>query len=143
MLVITIDSTVIGLREREVRDGMEQLLRGGSCRRFGSPHRFLLVRAGWWSFARWRPSRHAQYRHRKEVSSRFVMPTAPSSNGVFLERYVLIRTLWKGPIVIKGVLTGDAGSRSTMAQLPLLFPTTVADSSRPRVCAPCRKLSRL
>ena len=28
VLVITIDSTVIGLREREVRDGMEQLLRG-------------------------------------------------------------------------------------------------------------------
>jgi L-lactate dehydrogenase (cytochrome) len=32
-LVVTIDTTVIGLREREVRDGMDQLLRESICSR--------------------------------------------------------------------------------------------------------------
>ena len=62
VLVITIDSTVIGFREREVRDGMEQILRGSLWSQIPfTPQVF--ARPRWLALpARWRPSRHAQYR---------------------------------------------------------------------------------
>jgi len=114
VLVITIDSTVIGHRERESRDGMEQLLRGN----IWSKIPFL---PGILGHPRW--------------LARFVLdgglPDMP--NIVSPERGVLrvrdahtvmkreaftwsdmqwIRTLWKGPIVIKGVLSAEDARRS-------------------------------
>ncbi len=114
VLVITIDSTVIGLREREVRDGMEQLLRGS----------FL-------SQIRFTPQIFARPRWLVGHLLDGGLPDMP--NIVSPERGVLkvrdahsaikrtafswndmswIRTLWKGPIVIKGVLTGDDARKS-------------------------------
>ena len=77
VLVITIDSTVIGHRERESRDGMEQLLRGNIWSKIpfapASPRPSTLADA---LSSRRRPSRHAQYRQRrKEVYSGFVTRT--------------------------------------------------------------------
>ena len=114
VLVITIDSTVIGLRESEVRSGMEQLLRGSL-----------------WSQIPFVP----QVLSRPRWLTRFVLdgglPDMP--NIVDTERGVLkvrdahtaikrtafswddmawIRALWKGPIVVKGVLTGDEARKS-------------------------------
>ena len=114
VLVITIDSTVIGHRERESRDGMEQLLRGN----LWSKIRFLPEILG---HPRW--------------LARFLLdgglPDMP--NIVTPERGVLrvrdahtamkrqaftwsdmewIRRLWKGPIVIKGVLSSEDARRS-------------------------------
>ena len=114
VLVITIDSTVIGLREREVRDGMEQLLRGS----------FL-------SQIRFTPQIFARPRWLVGHLLDGGLPDMP--NIVSPERGVLkvrdahsaikrtafswndmswIRALWKGPIVIKGVLTGDDARKS-------------------------------
>jgi isopentenyl diphosphate isomerase/L-lactate dehydrogenase-like FMN-dependent dehydrogenase len=114
VLVITIDSTVIGLREREVRDGMDQLLRGS----------FL-------SQIRFTPQIFARPRWLVGHLLDGGLPDMP--NIVSPERGVLkvrdahsaikrtafswndmswIRALWKGPIVIKGVLTGDDARKS-------------------------------
>jgi isopentenyl diphosphate isomerase/L-lactate dehydrogenase-like FMN-dependent dehydrogenase len=114
VLVITIDSTVIGYREREQRDGMEQLLRGNL-----------------WSKIPFAP----QVLSRPRWLMRFLLdgglPDMP--NIVSAETGVLrvrdahtamkreafswndmrwIRALWKGPIVIKGVMSADDAKRS-------------------------------
>jgi len=114
VLVITIDSTVIGYREREARDGMEQMLRGKLWSKIPFVPQIL-------SHPRW--------------LTRFLLdgglPDMP--NIVSPERGVLrvrdahtamkreaftwkdmtwIRALWKGPIVIKGVLSREDAKRS-------------------------------
>ena len=114
ILVITIDSTVIGHRERELRDGMEQLLRGNI-----------------WSKIPFTP----QVLTRPRWLMRFLLdgglPDMPNivsaETGVLrvrdahtaMKREVFswddmqwIRALWKGPIVIKGVLSADDAKRS-------------------------------
>ena len=114
VLVITIDSTVIGHRERELRDGMEQLLRGNI-----------------WSKIPFTP----QVLTRPRWLMRFLLdgglPDMPNivsaETGVLrvrdahtaMKREVFswndmqwIRALWKGPIVIKGVLSADDAKRS-------------------------------
>jgi L-lactate dehydrogenase (cytochrome) len=114
VLVITIDTTVLGLREREVRGGIEQLLRGSLWSQIPFLPQFL-------AHPRW--------------LSRFLLdgglPTMPNIltpnegalrmsqahtalfRGVFVwEDLRWIRDLWRGPIVIKGVLTADDARRS-------------------------------
>ena len=113
VLVITIDSTVIGYREREARDGMEQLLRGSA-----------------WSKIPFLPDilTHPRW------LTRFLLDGGlPSMPNIVTEKGVLrvrdahtamkreaftwkdmqwIRALWKGPIVIKGVLSAEEARRS-------------------------------
>lgn len=114
VLVITIDSTVIGIREREIRDGMEQLLRGNLWSRLP----FV-----------------SQICARPQWLLRFLLDGGlpPMPNIISPERGVLrvrdahsaikraafswgdmswIRDLWNGPIVIKGVLCADDARRS-------------------------------
>jgi isopentenyl diphosphate isomerase/L-lactate dehydrogenase-like FMN-dependent dehydrogenase len=114
VLVITIDSNVIGHRERELRDGMEQLLRGSV-----------------WSKIPFVPSILTHPRWLVRFLLDGGLPDMP--NIVSPERGVLrvrdahtamkreafswgdmhwIRALWKGPIVIKGVLTAEDAKRS-------------------------------
>jgi L-lactate dehydrogenase (cytochrome) len=114
VLVITIDSTVIGHRERESRDGMEQLLRGNLWSKIPFVSEILT---------------HPRWLARFLVDGG--LPDMP--NIVSPERGVLrvrdahtamkrqafswsdmpwIRALWKGPIVIKGVLTAEDARRS-------------------------------
>ena len=114
VLVITIDSTVIGYREREARDGMEQLLRGNA-----------------WSKIPFAPQIVARPRWLARFLLDGGLPSMP--NIVSPERGVLrvrdahtamkreafswddmhwIRALWKGPIVIKGVLSVEDAKRS-------------------------------
>jgi len=114
VLVITIDSTVIGQRDRELRDGMEQLLRGGIWSKIPFVPQ-VFVRPGW--------------------LTRFLldgglpdMPNIVSPEGGVLrvrdahtamkreafswDDMQWIRTLWKGPIVIKGVLSAEDAKQS-------------------------------
>jgi L-lactate dehydrogenase (cytochrome) len=113
VLVITIDSTVIGYREREARDGMEQLLRGSV-----------------WSKIPFLPDILAHPRW----LTRFLLDGGlPSMPNIVTEKGVLrvrdahtamkreafswkdmqwIRALWKGPIIIKGVLSAEEAKRS-------------------------------
>jgi isopentenyl diphosphate isomerase/L-lactate dehydrogenase-like FMN-dependent dehydrogenase len=113
VLVITVDTTVIGMREREVRGGMEELLRGTVWSKIP----FLL-----------------QFMARPRWLSRFlldgglpVMPnivtaegplrvshahTALRSGAFGWEDLEWIREIWHGPIVVKGVLTAEDARRS-------------------------------
>ena len=114
ILVVTIDSTVIGLREREVRDGMNQLLRGSV-----------------WSQIAFMPQLFARPRWLARFLLHGGLPTMPNivlpgkgplrvgdahtsmTRGAFFwEDMTWIRDLWKGPIMIKGVLTVEDAQRS-------------------------------
>jgi len=114
VLVITIDSTVIGHRERELRDGMEQLLRGSV-----------------WSKIPFTPQVLARPRWLIQFLLDGGLPDMPNivspETGVLrvrdahtaMKREVFswddmpwIRALWRGPIVIKGVLSADDAKRS-------------------------------
>ena len=113
VLVITIDSTVIGYREREARDGMEQLLRGSA-----------------WSKIPFLPDilTHPRWLTRFLLDGGLPsMPNIVSEKGVLRVRDAhtamkreaftwkdmqWIRALWKGPIVIKGVLSAEEAKRS-------------------------------
>lgn len=109
VLVITVDTTIVGLREREAHDGMDQLLRGNV-----------------WSKIPFLP----QFLSRPRWLTRFLLdgglPNMPNivtpegrayhvgdthtsmTRGAFSwEDMSWIRELWRGPIVIKGVLTAD------------------------------------
>jgi L-lactate dehydrogenase (cytochrome) len=86
-LVISIDTNVLGLREREARGGMEVLLRGGL-----------------WSKIPFLPQLFAHPRW----LTRFLL-----DGGFFVWNDLRwIRELWPGPIVIKGVLTAEDARRS-------------------------------
>ncbi len=114
VLVVTIDTTVIGLREREVRDGMNQLLRGSV-----------------WSQIAFMPQLFARPRWLARFLLHGGLPTMPNivlpgrgplrvgdahtsmtREAFFWEDMTWIRDLWKGPITIKGVLTVEDALRS-------------------------------
>ncbi|HXU16805.1 MAG TPA: alpha-hydroxy acid oxidase [Terriglobales bacterium] len=114
VLVVTIDTTVIGQRERELRSGMEQLLRGSFWSKlpftpqlFAHPRwlvRFLLdgglPRMANIVHPEKGPLRVSQA-HTALVRSAFSWPDM-----------AWIRQVWKRPIVIKGVLTRNDARRS-------------------------------
>ena len=111
-LVVTIDTAVSGLRERDFRNGIVQLLRGGS----GS--------------LRYLPQVLARPRWLLDIAldgglmefPNVVLPTGPMAyadvahvleqSAVQWTDLAWIRELWKGPIVIKGVQTGDDARRA-------------------------------
>jgi L-lactate dehydrogenase (cytochrome) len=114
VLVITVDSTVIGLREREVRDGMNQLLRGNL-----------------WSQVPFTPQLFARPRWLVRFLLDGGLPNMPNivvpgrgplrvgqahsskTRGAFFWKDMSwIRDLWKGPIVFKGVLSAEDARRS-------------------------------
>lgn len=109
VLVITIDTTVIGLRERESRDGMEQMLRGTPWSRipfipqvFARPRwlvRFLLDGG--------LPNMPNIVTPDRGVLRVRDAHTAIKRTAFFWDDMSWIRALWKGPIVIKGVLTAE------------------------------------
>ena len=109
ILVITIDSAVIGLREREVRDGMEQLLRGNlwaqipfTPQLFARPRwlvRFL-VQGGL-------PNMLNIVSPERGVLKVRDAHTTISRTAFCWDDMPWIRALWRGPIAIKGVLTSD------------------------------------
>jgi isopentenyl diphosphate isomerase/L-lactate dehydrogenase-like FMN-dependent dehydrogenase len=113
-LVITIDTTVLGSREREARGGMEQLLRGTIRSQLPYLPQFLA-----------HPLWLARFLHDGGLPA---MPNVVTSVGGALqvrnahsaltqtsiswEDMRWIRELWRGPIVIKGVLTAADARRS-------------------------------
>lgn len=113
-LVITIDTTVLGMREREARGGMEQLLRGSLRSQMPYLPQFLA-----------RPLWLARFLLDGGLPAmpNIVMPdgralqvrsahSALSRTSISWEDMRWIRDLWRGPIVIKGVLSAAAARRS-------------------------------
>ena len=114
VLVITIDSTVIGHRERESRDGMEQLLRGNIWSKIPFvPH--ILVHPRW--LARFLLDGGLPDMPNIVNPERGLLRVRDAHTAMRREAFTWndmqwIRALWKGPIVIKGVLTVEDAKRS-------------------------------
>jgi L-lactate dehydrogenase (cytochrome) len=112
-LVVTIDTPVAGLRERDLRNGVKQIL----ARRVGPMLPFLpqfLSRPRWLA---------AYFRDGGMMNfPNIILPSGPmlyADVGVALETSMVswrdlrwIREIWTGPIVIKGVHTDDDARRA-------------------------------
>jgi isopentenyl diphosphate isomerase/L-lactate dehydrogenase-like FMN-dependent dehydrogenase len=113
VLVITIDSAMIGLREREERGGMEQLLRGSLWSKVPFLPQFL-------SRPRWlvRFLRDGGLPELPNIVIRDSGALRIGNAHTVMGRAAFawpdlkwIRELWRGPIVIKGVLTAEDARR--------------------------------
>ena len=114
VLVITIDSAVIGFRERESRDGMEQMLRG-SLRSKAPFVPQIVTRPRW--LARFLLDGGLPDMPNIVTPERGVLRVRDSHTAMKREAFTWrdmpwIRALWKGPIVIKGILSREDARRS-------------------------------
>lgn len=113
-LVITIDTPVAGLRERDLRAGQRELLSGTVVERL----RYLpqvLVHPGW--LVAFLLDGGTPPLANVVIPGRGPMPlldvaAALARHSVAWEDLRWIRLLWPGPIVIKGVLTNDDARRA-------------------------------
>ena len=113
-LVVTIDTPVSGIRERDYRNGMRELISGGPLEKIPYLPQ-ILSRPGWLiSFLR---DGGVPALPNVVVPGKGPMPlidvaAALAESTVTWADLKWIRALWKGPIVVKGVLTGDDALRS-------------------------------
>ncbi len=116
-LVITIDTAVAGMRERDPRNGMKELLAGGVFAKIPFLPQ-LLARPGWlWSFLL---DGGVPKLENIVVPGKGPMPLIDVSAAlvraaVTWDDLGWIRKSWPGPIVIKGVLTADDARRAVDA----------------------------
>ena len=113
-LFVTIDTPVSGIRERDFRNGMKELVSGGLLEKIPYLPQ-ILSRPGWlFSFLR---DGGVPALPNVVVPGKGPMPlidvaTALAESTVTWADLRWIREIWKGPIVIKGVLTADDALRS-------------------------------
>lgn len=113
-LVVTIDTPVSGMRERDYRNGMKELISGGLREKIPFLPQ-VLVRPGWLiSFLR---DGGLPALPNVVIPGKGPMPlvdinAALASAAVTWADLRWIRELWRGPIVVKGVLTGDDARRA-------------------------------
>src|SRR5262245_42290719 len=113
-LFVTIDTAVAGMRERDFRNGMKELM-GGSIFdkiRF-SPQ--IFARPAW--LMRFLLDGGVPVLPNVVVPGRGPMPltdvgTALAQSTITWEDLRWIRDIWQGPVIVKGVLTGDDARRS-------------------------------
>lgn len=116
-LVVTIDTAVAGLRERDVRNGAADLLSGNLAKMLARAPQ-LLARPGW--LIDFLGDGGMMKFPNVVLPSEGPMPYADV--GAALERSTVawedlkwIREAWNGPLVIKGVLTGEDARRAVDA----------------------------
>jgi isopentenyl diphosphate isomerase/L-lactate dehydrogenase-like FMN-dependent dehydrogenase len=107
-LVVTIDTPVSGLRERDVRNGVKALVSGNTVAML--PHVFQFLARPRWLAAYLRDGGLMKFPN-------IVLPDGPmpyADVGAALEQSMVswndlrwIREAWQGPIVVKGVHTAD------------------------------------
>jgi L-lactate dehydrogenase (cytochrome) len=113
-LVVTIDTPVSGIRERDYRNGMKELLSGGPLQKVP----FLLQvlsRPGW--LIRFLLDGGVPALPNVLVPGRGAMPLLDVANALAESAVTWadlrwIRELWQGPIIVKGVLTGEDARRA-------------------------------
>src|SRR5580658_846126 len=113
-LVVTIDTPVSGIRERDFRNGTKELVSGGPLEKL--PHLpQVLSRPSWlWNFLR---DGGIPPLSNVVVPGKGPMPlidiaTALAESAVTWSDFSWIRELWRGPIVVKGILTADDARRA-------------------------------
>jgi len=113
-LFVTIDTPVSGIRERDFRNGMKELISGGPLEKIPYLPQ-ILSRPGW--LISFLLDGGVPALPNVIVPGKGPMPltdvaTALAESAVTWADLRWIREIWKGPIVIKGVLTGDDALRS-------------------------------
>jgi isopentenyl diphosphate isomerase/L-lactate dehydrogenase-like FMN-dependent dehydrogenase len=113
-LVLTIDTAVAGMRERDFRNGMKELL-GGSIFAKAPFLPQLLIRPGWlidYFLDGGLPKLENVIIPGKGPMPLIDVAAALAKAAVTWKDLRWIRELWGGPIVIKGVLTGEDARRA-------------------------------
>jgi isopentenyl diphosphate isomerase/L-lactate dehydrogenase-like FMN-dependent dehydrogenase len=113
-LVVTIDTPVAGIRERDFRNGMKELISGGLLQKLPFLPQ-ILARPGWLlRFLRdgGTPGLPNVVDPVKGPVGLVDVAAALAESVVTWNDLRWIRDAWRGPIVIKGVLTGDDARRS-------------------------------
>ncbi len=113
-LVVTIDSPVAGMRERDFRSGTRELLGGNLIAKIPFLPQ-LLARPSW--LIRFLLDGGVPKLPNVVIPGRgplelIDVSAALSRNAVAWEDFRWIRGLWPGPIIVKGVLTGDDARRA-------------------------------
>lgn len=116
-LVVTIDTPVAGIRERDYRNGMKELISGSLLEKI----RFLpqvLSRPGW--LLSFLLDGGLRALPNVVIPGQGPMPlvdvnAALASAAVTWADLRWIRDVWRGPIVVKGILTGDDARRAVDA----------------------------
>jgi isopentenyl diphosphate isomerase/L-lactate dehydrogenase-like FMN-dependent dehydrogenase len=113
-LVVTIDTAVSGIRERDFRNGMKELISGSAFEKLPYLPQ-ILAHPGWLvSYLR---DGGTPPLPNVVVPGKGPMPlvgiaAALAESTVTWSDLTWIRNLWKGPIVVKGVLTADDARRA-------------------------------
>ncbi len=113
-LVVTIDTAVSGFRERDYRNGMKELVSGGPFEKLPFLPQ-ILSRPGWLAsflFDGGLPALPNVVVPGKGPMPLIDVAAALAESAVTWTDIHWIRELWRGPIVIKGVLTGDDARRA-------------------------------
>src|SRR6266853_1986092 len=113
-LVVTIDTPVSGIRERDYRNGMKELISGGPLQKIPFLPQ-ILSRPGW--LVSYLLDGGLPGLPNVIVPDKGQMPlvdinAALAESAVTWADFSWIRKIWKGPIVVKGVLTADDARRS-------------------------------
>lgn len=113
-LFVTIDTAVAGMRERDFRNGMKELISGGLLQKLPFLPQ-VLSRPGW--LLRFLLDGCMPPLPNVVIPGQGPMPlvdvnAALGSSTVTWQDLRWIRDLWRGPMVIKGVLTGDDARRA-------------------------------
>ncbi len=113
-LVVTIDTPVSGIRERDFRNGTKELVSGDFIERL--PHLPQVLSRPSWLLNFLRDGGIPPLSN-VVVPGKGPMPlidiaTALAESAVTWSDFSWIRELWRGPIVVKGVLTGDDARRA-------------------------------
>ena len=113
-LVVTVDTPVAGMRERDYRNGMMQLVSGSLSAKFPFLPQ-LLAHPGW--LASFLLDGGVPRLPNIVIPGLGPMPlidvgSALAATAVTWPDFEWLRTLWKGPIVVKGILTGDDARRA-------------------------------
>ena len=113
-LVVTIDTPVSGIRERDYRNGMKELISGGPFDKIPFLPQ-ILSRPGW--LASYLLDGGLPGLPNVIVPGKGQMPlvdinAALAESAVTWADFGWIRKVWTGPIVVKGVLTADDARRS-------------------------------
>jgi isopentenyl diphosphate isomerase/L-lactate dehydrogenase-like FMN-dependent dehydrogenase len=113
-LVLTIDTPVSGIRERDPRNGMKELLNPGLFQKLPFAGQFL-SHPGWLlSFLRdggVPPLENVVLPGKGPMPLTDIASALAESTATWKD-LTWIREVWNGPIVVKGVLTGDDGRRA-------------------------------
>ncbi len=113
-LVVTIDTPVSGIRERDYRNGMKELISGGPLEKIPYLPQ-ILSKPGWlisYFMDGGLPGLPNVIVPGKGPLPLIDVAAALAESAVTWADLKWIREIWKGPIVVKGVLTGDDARRA-------------------------------